>query len=343
MNKSYFMPAEWEEHELTWISWPVKESLVHPENYTQVCEGYAEVICAISEFEQVCVLSNQGDQEQIRSMCNERILIAETPHNDAWIRDNGPTILMDQNGSRCGIDWRFNAWGEKYTPYDLDDAVAKRVLAQQSIPRMEVELVMEGGSIHSDGEGTILTTEQCLLHQNRNPERSKSEIEELLKDYLGARKIIWLKQGLFGDETDGHVDNIACFISPGKVMIQICTDESDENFDITHANLAILHHETDGCGRTLDVIRIPQPPARYENGQRLTLSYLNFYIANGGIVLPIFGGDAKETDMQAVGQLQSVFPDYKIVTVDGMKLIREGGNVHCITQQLPRQKGGDIA
>ena len=198
---------------------------------------------------------------------------------------------------------------------------------------------MEGGSLHVDGEGTVITTEECLLNPNRNPELSREEVEENLKKFLNVRKVIWLKRGLDGDETDGHVDNIACFAAPGKVILQVCDDPSDENYAITQENLRILAEETDAKGRKLDIVRIPQPPKAMFEDSRLTLSYLNFYFVNGGIVLPVFGGPAAEADREAERILQATFPGRKIRTVDGMAIIKEGGNVHCTTQQMPRQGG----
>jgi agmatine deiminase len=234
------------------------------------------------------------------------------------------------------VNWKFNAWGEKYTPYELDDHVAPLILEQLNVPRFDAPLVLEGGSIHVDGEGTLLTTEECLLNLNRNPHLTRKEIEEEVKKYLNVSQIIWLKRGLDGDETDGHIDNIACFAAPGKIMIQVCDDPQDPNYEITVESLEILSKATDAKGRRIEVIKIPQAPYREHNGHRLTLSYLNFYIVNGGIILPVFGEDAVETDKEAERILQEAFPNHKVVPVDGMPLIKEGGNIHCITQQMPK-------
>ena len=203
------------------------------------------------------------------------------------------------------------------------------------MPVIHSPIVLEGGSIHSDGEGTILTTRECLLNKNRNPKLSKEEIETEVKNKLGASKIIWLKNGLYGDETDGHVDNVACFARPGVVIIQTCTDKEDPNYLISQENLEILRKEKDAKGRELTIIEIPNPPQRFYEEVRLTLSYLNFYFVNNGIILPVFGEDAKEYDEKAISILQEVFKDRVIRPVDGMPLIKEGGNVHCITQQMP--------
>lgn len=334
-NLNYFMPAEWEQHERTIIEWPVKESLVWPENHEEVMKGYANVAKAIAEFEKVTLLVNEDTIEEAKSLCGEKVELLIIPHNDAWCRDNGPTFLWNEKKQLAAINWKFNAWGERFIPYDLDNAVAYKVLEHFKVPCFDANLVLEGGSIHVDGEGTLLTTKECLLNKNRNPHLSKDDIENQVKKHLGVKKIIWLNQGLFGDETDGHVDNIACFARPGVILLQTCKDPEDPNYAITNENLAILRNSKDALGRHIEIIEIPQPPARYYNEVPLTLSYLNFYLVNEGLILPIFGEDAKETDKQAEEILQKVYPNRKIVTVDGMALIKEGGNVHCITQQMP--------
>jgi agmatine deiminase len=197
---------------------------------------------------------------------------------------------------------------------------------------------MEGGSLHTDGEGTLLTTEECLLNPNRNPDLTREQIETYLKQYLNIQKVIWLKRGLSGDETDGHVDNIACFAAPGKIIMQTCDDPSDENYNITLENLEILNNSTDAKGRKLEIIQINQPPRADYEGERLTLSYLNFYFVNAGIILPTFGGNAADADKKAEEILSLAFPDRKIRAVDGIEVIKEGGNVHCTTQQMPSPK-----
>lgn len=337
------MPAEWEKHQRTFLEWPVRDSLIHPENYAEVCGGYALVIQAISAFEPVTVLVNPDAVEEARHLCGSSADLLMIPHNDAWARDNGPTFVRDKVGALRGISWRFNAWGEKYKPFDLDDAAAGRILEHYGVPCLNVPMVLEGGSIHVDGEGTLLTTEQCLLNPNRNPALTRAQIEDQLMQSLNVSKVLWLGSGLFGDETDGHVDNVACFVRPGSILMQVCYDRQDPNYEITQKNREVLERETDARGRMLDVIEILQPPARFYQGDRLTLSYLNFYFVNGGIILPVFGGDAQETDRAASDTLKRLFPDRKVVTVDGMPLIKEGGNVHCITQQMPeaveRQEG----
>ncbi|WP_281883535.1 agmatine deiminase family protein [Paenibacillus sp. YYML68] len=339
-DEKFIMPAEWAEHTRTLISWPVQDSMVYPDDYEAVCDGYAEIITAIAEFEPVTVVVNPDDAERVsqRFAGNERVELLPIEHNDAWLRDNGPTYIVNDGGEVAAVNWQFNAWGGKYSPWDLDDAVAPQIIARDGIRRFDAPLVMEGGSIHSDGEGTILTTEECLLNTNRNPELSREQIEEQLKQFISADKVIWLKRGLSGDETDGHVDNIACFAAPGKIILQVCDDPADDNYAITQENLAILASHTDAKGRKLEVIPIQQPPMVTHNDKRLTLSYLNFYFVNGGIILPVFGGTAEEADRLAIETLSKAFPDRRIRTVNGMAIIREGGNVHCTTQQVPAGK-----
>ena len=338
INSNYKMPPEWVKHTRTFISWPVQASMCFPEDYETVCRGYAEIIQAIAEFEPVTVVVNPIDLDKIsRLFENKGIEFLSIEHNDAWLRDNGPTFLVHDSGAKAGVNWRFNAWGGKYAPWDLDDQVAPHILKSVGLKQVDAPLVMEGGSLHVDGEGTLLTTEECLLNPNRNPELSKDQIEAELKKFLNVGKVIWLKRGLDGDETDGHVDNIACFAAPGKILLQVCDDPKDTNYAITQENLKILEGETDALGRNFEIIPIQQPPKRCygETDTRLTLSYLNFYFVNGGIIMPVFGGSAKESDRLATQVLSETFPERRIRTINGMAIIREGGNVHCTTQQMP--------
>lgn len=336
-NLNYRMPAEWEQHTRTFISWPVQASMVYPDHYEEVTAGYADIIAAIAEFEPVTVAVNPEELETVSARFADNLNVDCLPieHNDAWLRDNGPTFLLNDKGKLAGVNWGFNAWGGKYSPWDLDDAVASKLLKHAGVTQFDAPLVMEGGSIHTDGEGTLLTTEECLLNANRNPGLTREQIEEHVKSFVNVEEIIWLKRGLSGDETDGHVDNIACFAAPGKVIVQVCEDPTDDNYAITQENLNILGNAVDARGRRLDIIQIPQPPMQELEGQRLTLSYLNFYFVNGGIILPVFGGTAEETDRQAEKILAAAFPDRRIRKVNGMAIIAEGGNVHCTTQQMP--------
>lgn len=334
-NFIFSMPAEWERHQMAFIEWPVKKSLIEPDNYEEIIYAYARTAKAIARFEPVTVIAAAETLKEAGFLCGGFAQLVVIPHDDAWARDNGPTFVRGKNGRLTGLSWEFNAWGQKYPEFELDNKLAERLCERLGIPCVHPEIVLEGGSIHTDGEGTLLTTEQCLLNTNRNPGLSKEKIEENLKHYLNIEKIIWLKRGVFGDETDGHIDNIACFAAPGTVLLQTCRDKNDPNFAISEENRAVLSAQTDARGRKLRIVEIPQPPARFIHKSRLALSYINFYRANGGIVLPVFGGDAADTDKKAVLILKQTLPGCRIITVDGMPLIKEGGNVHCITQQMP--------
>jgi agmatine deiminase len=336
MGKHFYMPAEWERHERTLMEWPVRSSLIWPENYDRVCSAYARVAGIISQFEKVTMIVNEDAATEAKELCGGEIEYLTVPHNDAWCRDNGPTFLLGEDRSLSAVNWRFNAWGGKYQPYDLDNEVAPKVLDHFRVGYADSPIVLEGGSIHVDGEGTMLTTRECLLNKNRNPNWTKEQLEEEVKSRLGVFRIIWLNRGLSGDETDGHIDNVACFARPGAVLMQTCHDPEDPNWAITKENMDILNDAVDARGRKLEIIEIPQPPARFYRGTRLTLSYLNFYFVNGGVLLPVFGGDAEQADEKATEVLRRVFPDRKIVPVDSMDLISEGGNIHCITQQMPQ-------
>lgn len=340
-SKGFYMPAEWRPHQRTFLSWPIQASMCYPEDYEHVCSAYyLELVKAIAEFEPVTVIVDPREESMIRDLFRELnpvhpIDTLPIPHNDAWLRDNGPTFLVNDTGELAAVNWGFNAWGEKYIPYDLDNELAPKILEHIGVKRFDAPLILEGGSIHTDGEGTLLTTEECLLNPNRNPHLSREQIEEYLKQYLGVKKVIWLKRGLAGDETDGHVDNIACFAAPGILFLQACEDPQDENYEITQENMEILSRSTDAKGRRLQIIPLQQPPERTYRGSRLTLSYINFYYVNNGIILPVFGGDAEGTDKMAERVLSQTFPDRRIRKVDGMAIIKEGGNVHCTTQQMP--------
>lgn len=328
------MPAEWENRSLTFMEWPVREGL-WPDGFEDARRGYSQIAKAIAEFEDLIMLTRPDQVMNAKKMCGEKVKIFPIEHDDSWMRDNGPTFIINKNNEIAGINWKFNAWGEKYIPYDKDNEVAKKVLNSLNIPSFDAPIVLEGGSIHVDGDGTLLTTKQCLLNKNRNPELSKSDIENILKDYLAIEKIIWLNNGLYGDETDGHVDNVACFAKPGVIVIQTCTDKNDPNYELNLENLKILENATDAKERKIQIVKIEQPPARYLNGERLTLSYLNYYPVKGGIIVPTFGGNAEASDKAALDTLKKIYPDKKIVPVDGMPIIKGGGNVHCITQQMP--------
>ena len=333
-EKNFKMPAEWVRHERTFMAWPVSREQ-WPDGYETACRAYASVAKAISGFEPVTMIARPELAGEAAYLCGPSVDILPMEHDDAWLRDNGPTFVVSGDGHVAGISWRFNAWGGKFSPWEADALVAARLLSHLKLHCFQAPIVLEGGSIHVDGEGTLLTTEECLLNKNRNPHLSRAEIETVLQQYLGIRKIIWLKRGLDNDHTDGHVDNVACFARPGLVLAQACNDREDPNYAITQENIAILEGSRDARGRKLEVVRIQQPPPVYWHGSRLPLSYVNFYFVNGGIILPIFGGICRITDELAVALLKDIFPERKLVTVDAMPIVSGGGSVHCITQQMP--------
>jgi agmatine deiminase len=332
-QSGFYMPPEWYPHARTLMAWPVKEAL-WPEPFAEILPAFAEVVRLISEFEPVTVIANPHLAEEASRHCGPGVEILPVPHNDSWIRDNGPTMLINDSGAVAGIHWIFNAWGGKF-PSELDNQVAPQVLDHFGLPYFDAPLVMEGGSLHVDGAGTLLTTEECLLNPNRNPGLGRSEIERYFKDYLNVKRVIWLKRGWHGDDTDGHIDNLACFLKPGLILAQICSDPFDPNYEASQENLEILRSAATSGNQTLEIITLEQPPTVEYEGQRLTLSYINLYFVNGGVILPIFGGPAAKTDEAAVATLKRIFPDRRIAAIHGTIIPRGGGNVHCLTQQIP--------
>jgi agmatine deiminase len=329
----FYMPAEWEKHMGTLMEWP-NRAAEWPGPYDEILNAYSKMALTIANYEPVLMLVNKADTDEAKSYCKEKIKLVEIEHDDSWMRDNGPTFIRNDKSELCGINWGFNAWGGKY-PYEKDDLVASRVLNMLDIPTFDAPFILEGGSIHTDGEGTLLTTEECLLNKNRNPSIDKEKLEEELKKYLGVKKVIWLKEGLYGDDTDGHIDNVACFVKPGVILLQTTRDKNNPNYERTLRNLELLKNTTDASGRKLEIIELPQPDVAEYDGVGLTLSYMNFYFVNGGIVMPVFGGKHTKTDEEAASIMREVFKDRIVSTIDGLTLIRGGGNVHCLTQQMP--------
>lgn len=329
----FFMPAEWHPHERCWMAWPC-----HPATWSKVGLerariAYARVAQAIAQFEPVTLLVNPGDEESAKQYCGKGIEVITQALNDSWTRDTGPTFLLNQAKQLAGVDWIHNAWGGNYPDCALDNQIASAVIKQTHAHYFHAPLVMEGGSFHVDGEGTILTTRECLLNTNRNPKLSQREIEQYLCDYLACEQIIWLNQGLLGDETDGHIDEIACFIAPGKVLCLISKDQQDPNYLRLQENFEILKSAKDAKGRSLEVYTVEQPPATYLDGERLTLSYINFYLANKGIVMPAFGYESY--DKAAYQLFSQLYPYYQIAQIDALDVFAGGGGIHCITQQQP--------
>lgn len=333
-NAGFYMPAEWYPHERCWMAWPCHLSTWEKVGLERARIAYARVAQAIARYEPVTMLVNPGDETSARSLCGNKISFQALEINDSWTRDTGPTFLMNHNNQLAGVDWIHNAWGRNYDHFDLDNLIAKIIIHETKANYFHAPLVMEGGSFHVDGEGTILTSRECLLNINRNPHLSQQQIEQYICDYLGGERVIWLNKGLLGDETDGHIDEIACFIAPGKVLALITSDKQDPNYDNLQENLEILKSTTDAKGRILEIYTVEQPPATYLDNERLTLSYINFYLANKGIVMPAFG--YKSYDEAAYQLFTQLYPNYEITQIDALDVFAGGGGIHCITQQQPK-------
>lgn len=349
------MPGEFERHDGTWMLWPER-----PDNWRLGAKpaqrAFVDVATAISQFEPVTMGVSAAQYTNARHLLPARVRVVELSNNDSWMRDCGPTFVIDGKIVRA-IDWDFNAWGGLlgglYFPWDLDDLVARKVADIERVDRYKAPMVLEGGSIHVDGEGTLLTTEECLLNENRNPQLSKAEIETNLQEYLNIEKIIWLDKGVYNDETNGHVDNICCFIRPGVVALTWTDDKNDPQYEISNDAYERLMHATDARGRRLEVHKIHQPGPIYiteeesggvdavegtlprQAGDRLAGSYVNFYIVNGGAIVPVFNDPH---DGAALETLQRLMPERKVVGVYAREILLGGGNIHCITQQQPAAK-----
>lgn len=347
------MPGEFEPHSGCWMAWPER-----PDNWRlgakPAQEAFVAVAEAIAGSEPVTMAVSDVQFENCRAMLPPSVRVVEVSTDDAWMRDTGPTFVVDDEGGRRGCDWRFNAWGGTdgglYFPWDRDDRVAAKVLEIEGDDRYRAPIVLEGGAVHSDGEGTVLTTEECLLNPNRNPELTKEQIERVLLEYLGAEKVIWLGAGVFEDETDGHVDNLACFARPGTVLLTWSDDEADPQHPISRDARERLEAATDARGRSLEVVLLPSPgplqisaeeaegvdaaegtiPRRA--GDRLAASYVNFYLGDSRVVFPLLD-PRHDTDAAAI--LRRAFPEREVVEVPAREILLGGGNVHCITQQVP--------
>lgn len=349
------MPAEWEPHNQTWMLWPER-----PDNWRlggkPAQAAFAAVARAIARFEPVSVGVSAGQYENAWARLDHpNIRVIELGSDDAWVRDSGPTFVIDGRGEVRGVDWTFNAWGGfdggLYWPWKRDDQVAGKILGIERCARYRAEgFVLEGGAIHVDDEGTLLTTEECLLNRNRNPQLSRHEIEAVLAEHLSVDKVIWLPQGLYNDETDGHVDNFCCFVRPGEVLLAWTDDPQDPNYPRCQAALRVLEQSRDARGNALTVHKMPIPGPLYASeeecagvdaiagsqprdpSQRLAGSYVNFLIVNGGIIAPRFD-DPRDAEAERI--LRQLFPEREVVMLPGREILLGGGNIHCITQQQP--------
>ena len=338
----YRMPAEWARHEATWLSWP-KNPLTFPGNILpQVERIYAQVVTALSRGERVKILiDDQGSEDHARSVLEDsapewkNVIFLHIPSADVWVRDYGPTFVLSRDKRmKAAVKWVFNAWGGKYDDLLADNVTGEEIVRKAGLRSFRPNIVMEGGSLDVNGEGTVLTTEQCLLNPNRNSHLSKAEIEAYLEDYLDAPSVIWLSSGIDGDDTDGHVDDFARFVAPRQVVCSHSHSDLGGNRSVLEKNLRILKRARDQDGELLEVIELPMPtPIELPEEERfLPASYANFYIVNRVVLLPVFGD---ENDPMAKDILQQCFPDREVVSILARELVYGYGGFHCVTQQEP--------
>lgn len=354
----YRMPGEFENHIGCWMIWPERT-----DNWRNgakpVQQAFAEVAEAIAKYEDVTMCVSEGEFMAAKEVLSNNVRLVEMSNDDAWMRDVGPTFVVNDKGDVRGIDWRFNAWGGLvdglYFPWDKDDKVAVKVCEIENIDYYSLEsFVLEGGAIHTDGEGTAIVTEACLLHESRNPDMSKEEIENILKEYLGVDKVLWLPSGIYLDETNEHVDNIVHYVAPGELVLAWTDDEMDPQYPLSKVAFDYLSSEKDAKGRDLKIYKVHIPDkviitkeesegvdsvdgtlTRLE-GDRQAASYANFYIANKAVIMPLFGDEVH--DKAAIDIMAGIFPDREIVGIYAREIILGGGNIHCITQQQPSGK-----
>lgn len=367
-DDGFCMPAEFSKHSATVMIWPERQgSWCYEAKFAE--KVFAKIIGKIAEFEKVFVLASNKKFHHAKA-CLENVRNAEVLNinsDDSWARDTAPTFVVNGKGDIRAVDWQFNAWGGEYdglyANWENDDKIPYELCKTLGVPLYDAHpFVLEGGSIHTDGEGTLITTEECLLSKGRNPQLTKAEIEEKLNKYLGINKIIWLPKGIYNDETNGHIDNICAFVAPAEVVLAWCDDENDPQYAISKACLDILENSTDNKGRKIQVHKLPVPKIPVtvtendikgyifedgedtrEVGERLAASYVNFYFCNGAVILPQFGGENAESDRVAAEILERVCKDRKIIPIYARDIIVGGGNIHCITQQIPfADKGGKI-
>ena len=333
----YRMPAEWEPHVATWLSWPRREGISFPDSFDCVMPTLRAMVEALTESEQVCINVCNGAHEAeasavLRGLSMERIMFHRIPTNEPWCRDHGPIFLTrDVDPNLAIVDWDYNAWGGKYPPCDLDEVVPTRVAQTLGLPVFYPRMILEGGSIDVNGAGALLTTESCLLNKNRNPNLTRAEIEQRLRDYFGVREILWLGKGIAGDDTDGHIDDLARFVSERTVVTVVEENGDDENYEPLQGNLARLREmKTDR--RKIDIVSLPMPKKIVREGLRLPASYANFYISNSCVLVPTFADPNDET---ALAVLQKLFPGRRVIGIDCRELIWGLGTFHCLTQQQP--------
>ena len=326
----FYMPAEWVEHSCCWMAWPCREGFWANQEGTQ--RTYANVANAIARFEPVKMLAPADNLEAARALLNDGVEILEMVIDDSWARDSGPNFLVNAAGELAGSNWEFNAWGDKYRPYDQDALMGSRILELAGVREYPSKLVAEGGGITVDGEGTVITTETCFLNQNRNPNWTRAEVEAELCRTLGAEKVIWIPGDVTDTETDGHIDGIAAFIEPGRVLVEVNSDTTDPHYEIGQINAAALKNQKDARGRELQLEFIQEGiyhPGVWNGG---CSSYVNSYLANGAVIVSGYG---YEHDDAAVETYRKLYPQREIVQVQIHDIAVGGGGVHCITQQQP--------
>jgi agmatine deiminase len=339
------MPAEWEPHRGTWLSWPHKQAS-WPGKFSPVPPIFARMVALLADREEVHInVAGPAMETAVRRLLSDagadtgNVYFHYHPTNDAWCRDHGP-IFIQRNGAgnveQAVIDWGFNAWGGKYPPYDLDDVIPTRIGEELGLPVYHPGIILEGGSIEVNGRGTLLTTEACLLNPNRNPTLNRSQIENHLRSYLGVSHILWLGDGIAGDDTDGHVDDLTRFVDERTVVTVVEENPTDENYEPLQKNLERLRQMNDQDGRPLRIVTLPMPHPVWHDGQRLPASYANFYIANGLVLLPTYD---PARDAQALTTLEQLFPTREVIGIDCTDLVWGLGAFHCVTQQWPLSAG----
>ncbi len=335
---SFRWVAEWQPHAATWIALPHNLD-TWPNRFENIPAVFERLVRTLAEVELVQILGGPEEStpnaiETFQSTPN--ITVHPIATNDCWIRDFGPTFLLNQDGSElAAVDWRYNAWGGKYPPFDDDAANAERIIEIVACQRIQSRLICEGGSLETDGEGTLLTTSRCLLSMSRNPDWSRSQVEEELKLRLGVRKVLWVDGGeLAGDDTDSHIDQLVRFVRPGLVLAAVSFSSDDENASKLETQFDKLSSMRDANDRRFDIVRLSTPPPRFIQGQRVPESYCNFYIANEIVIVPVFG--FRETDEAAIHTLRELMPDRDVIPLDASDLVWGRGAFHCVTQQQPR-------
>jgi agmatine deiminase len=331
----YRMPAEWHPHAATWLSWPRPDGISFPDRYPEALPTLGEMVRTLAPHERIDINVRDEEVETVARQAigdTGNVFYHHIPSYEPWCRDHGP-IFVNRGHELAIVDWDYNAWGSKYPPYDDDDAVPRRVAELLGLPVFSPGIVMEGGALDVNGAGTLLTTESCLLNPNRNPHLNKQQIEQHLRDYLGVTNILWLGDGIVGDDTDGHVDDLARFVNPTTVVTVVEQDPQDDNYWPLQENRKRLRAMRDQEGNPLQVVELPMPGVVEYDGQRLPASYANFYIANRVVLLPTYSD--QKTDAVATETLQKLFADRRVVGIDSTNLIWGLGSFHCLTQQQP--------